>query len=73
MTNKTKPEKTLSIGFVQAAIWKNSSKNGDFFNVTFSRTYKSGESLKNTNTFSNNDLLAISKLADQAHTWILEN
>jgi len=71
MTDKSKPAQAFSIGPVQAAIWKNNSKNGDFYSVTFSRSYKSGESFKNSDTFSNRDLLSVSKLADQAHSWIL--
>ena len=73
MKDKNKPVQTFRIGNDQAAIWKNSSEKGDFYNVTFNRSYKSGEQLKNSSSFLQRDLLAVSKLADQAHTWILEN
>ncbi len=71
MTNNSKPAQSFSIGPIQAAIWKNESQNGSFFSVTFSRSYKSGDSFKNTDSFSSRDLLAVAKLADQAHSWVL--
>lgn len=71
MTKKTKPAQTYAIGPVRAAIWENESQNGPFFNVTFSRSYKSGDSFKNSESFRSQDLLALSRLADQAHSWIL--
>ena len=73
MKDNNKPAHTLRIGNNQAAIWKNTSTNGDFYNVTFSRTYNSGEQIKNSSSFVGRDLLAVAKLADQAHTWILDN
>lgn len=73
MTTKNKPVHTIKIGNNQAAIWKNQSANGDFYNVTFNRSYEADGEIKNADSFSGTDLLAVSKLADVAHTWIMEN
>ena len=65
---KTRPVETLRDGAIKAAIWKNESENGDFFAVTFSRTYKdaSGE-LQDTASFSGTQLLRLARLADKAY------
>ena len=45
MSNTTpKPVNTLrDSGGLKATIWKNDSKNGTFYSVEFSRTYKQGD------------------------------
>ncbi len=61
------PVETLRIGHLQAAIWENRGENNrKFYNVTFSRTYKDGDELKNTDSFGHADLLNIAKLAERA-------
>ncbi len=67
-----KPAAQLRYGSVSAAIWKNDTDKGSFYNVTFQRTYKEGEELKNTQSFGRDDLLLLAKLADLAHTKIFE-
>jgi hypothetical protein len=57
---------------VAAAIWPNEGQNGTFYNVTFERTYRKGEELKNSQSFGRDDLLLLAKAADMAHTWISE-
>jgi hypothetical protein len=44
--------------------------NGPRFNVKLSRIYKDGEAWKSTDSFGRDDLLLVSKVADQAHSWI---
>lgn len=67
------PVKELRIGLVKATIWKNSStQKGDFFRVTIARLYKDGAAWKESTRFDRDDLLVLSKLADQAHSWIVE-
>jgi len=67
------PVKTLRIGRIKAAIWENGADERTFFNVTFARTYV-GEDKKfrDADSFGRDDLLLLSKLADQAHTVICE-
>ena len=64
------PVAQLRIANITAAIWKNEAHNGARYNVTFQRSFKEGKRWKNADSFGPGDLLAISKLADQAHTGI---
>ena len=68
--DKSKPAAKLRYGSVSAAVWQNQGDKGSFYNVTFQRTYKEGESFKNTQSFGRDDLLVVAKLADLAHTKI---
>ncbi len=42
------------------------------YNVTVKRHYKDGDSWKSTESFRRDDLLVLAKVADTAHTTILE-
>jgi hypothetical protein len=67
------PVKTLRLGRIKAAVWENSSDQHTFFNVTFSRSYMDEEKKwHDSESFGRDDLLVLSKLADQAHTFICE-
>ena len=71
-TTKNSPVAQLRYGGISAAIWKNDSEKGAFYNVTFQRTYKESEELKNSQSFGRDDLLVLAKLADLAHSKIYE-
>lgn len=71
-TAKNSPVAQLRYGSISAAIWKNDSDKGAFYNVTFQRTYKESEELKNSQSFRRDDLLVLAKLADLAHSKIFE-
>jgi hypothetical protein len=71
-TNKKLPAHEIRIGTVKAAIWEQTSRDNSWHNVTFSRSYKDGEEWKSSESFNRDDLLVVAKLADSAHTWILE-
>jgi hypothetical protein len=76
-TKKTKtksaPVAKVSVGLQTASIWKNVSEGWTFYNVTFDRRYRDGEGDWNsTDSYGRDDLLALAKLADLAHTKILE-
>lgn len=65
---KTRPVETLRDGSIKAAIWKNESEKGDFFAVTFARTYKDGQgNLQDTDSFSGTQLLILARLAEKAY------
>lgn len=65
---KQRPVETLRDGAIKAAIWKNESDNGDFFAVTFARTYKSDDGeLHDTDSFSGAQLLRLARLAEKAY------
>ena len=67
------PVKTLRLGRIKAAVWENSAEQRTFFNVTFARTYMDeAKQFHDTDSFGRDDLLLLSKLADQAHTFICE-
>ena len=65
--------KTLRLGRIKAAIWENGAEPRSFCNVTFARTYMDEEKkFHDADSFGRDDLLLLSKLADQAHTFICE-
>ena len=70
---KNPPVDKLKVGSVYASIWQRVTEKGIFFSVTFERRYKDAQGKwQSTQSFSGEDLLALSKLADQAHTKTLE-
>ena len=67
------PVKTLRLGRIKAAVWENSSDQRAFYNVTFTRTYMDDQKqFRDSDSFGRDDLLILSKLADQAHTFVCE-
>jgi hypothetical protein len=69
--SKKRPIHELRIGLVRAAIWQNEGTNGSWHSVTFERLYKEGDDWRSTGSFGRDDLLVLSKLSDQAHTWVV--
>ena len=71
-----RPIQTIRYGAVRAAIWRNVIDNGNasraVYNVTLSRSYRDGDTWKESNSFSRDDLLVLAKLANEAHTWIFQ-
>ena len=63
-----RPTATLRDGRLKATIWKQSSENGDFYQVTFTRSYQddAGEWHDSSN-FSGSELLRIAHLAQRAY------
>ena len=69
-----RPITTVRIGTVRAAIWEN-RKDGERarYNVTFSKRYRDAEGQwKTTHSFGRNHLLVLAKVADLAHSRIVE-
>jgi hypothetical protein len=66
-----KPAHKLRDGAIEVAIWRNEGEKGPWYSVTANRSYKQGEEWKQTDSFGQDDLLALAKLLDLAHTWIL--
>ncbi len=68
------PVKTLRLGRLKAAVWENNNaEQRAYYNVTFARTYMDEEKkFHDSDSFGRDDLLLLSKLADQAHTFICE-
>jgi len=73
MSDNKKPAAKINLFPVTAAIWKNSNAKGDFFTVTFERSYKDDAGhWQSSNSFNPSDLLLLAKVADQAHSKIYE-
>jgi len=66
------PVHEVRVGRIRAAIWENETQNGSLHNVTLSRSYRDGETWKNSTSFGCDDLLLVAKVADMAHTWIFQ-
>ena len=69
---KEKPAHEVRLGQIKAAIWRNDTESGVRYNVTLSRLYKDETDWKSTESFGRDDLLVVAKVADQAHSWIVE-
>lgn len=65
-----RPEQNLRYGSVEAAIWRNKGEKGDFLNTTFTRHFRQDEEWKQTDSFREQDLPTLSKIAADAHTSI---
>ncbi|NOS99448.1 MAG: hypothetical protein HOP29_02350 [Phycisphaerales bacterium] len=65
-----RPVHEIRFGSVKAVIWCNQTTNGPMHNVTVARIYKDGEEWKESSGFGQEDLLALAKALDQAHSWI---
>ena len=67
-----KPIHEIRMGRIKAAIWQNETDNIIRYNVTFGRLFKDGESWRQTESFGRDDLPVLSKIADEAHTFIFQ-
>lgn len=65
-----RPEQNLRYGGVEAAIWRNHGEKGDFLNTTFTRHFRQDEEWKQTESFREQDLPVLSKIAADAHSEI---
>jgi len=70
--SKQKPVSEVRIGHIKAAIWKNETEGGTFFNVTLTRLYRDGDSWKSSDSFGRDDLLLAAKVLSAAHSKIYE-
>lgn len=65
------PAHKIRIGNLSVTIWRNTSEKGTWYSVTPSRSYKKGDDAwRETDSLGFDDLMTMSKLLDQAHTWI---
>ena len=63
----TRPVDRIRRGRVQAAIWKQTSDKGTFYNFTLQRSYKDNDgNYHSTSSFSLQDALLVAKVADMA-------
>lgn len=69
-TYADKPAAKLRDSYLEAAIWRNEGEKGDFYAVTLSRSYKDGDTWKDTPSLNSGDLLAAAHLLTRAHDAI---
>ncbi len=73
MTTSSQKPVTLRDGSIKATIWANQTEQGKaFYNVTLVRTYRDGETFKETPSFGATELLKVSRLAGKAYDRIAE-
>lgn len=67
------PVAKLRLGLINASIWERVTENGNRYSGTFERRYRdaNGE-WHSTHSYDTGDLLTLAKLANQAHTKIVE-
>jgi hypothetical protein len=78
MSDTSKPESgkarrpihSISAGGIEVSIWENQGQKGTFYTVTHRRSYKQGDEWKETDSYGEDDLLRLSKLIDEADSWI---
>jgi len=70
---KTKKPHIIKVGRgIRAKLWKNSGKNGEWYNVKIVRVYKDDEDeFQDTDNFSRDDLLQVAFAAQKAFDYIL--
>src|SRR5262249_36443873 len=71
MNDKRKPAHQIRNGRLTVTIWKVDSTKGSFYSAVPSRSYRKDNQWKDSDNFDCDDLLALAKLLDQAHTWIV--
>jgi len=70
---KARPVHEIRLGRVKAAIWENKTQTGTRHNVTVSRLNNDdGNQWRCTSSFGRDDLPLVSKVVDQAHSWIFQ-
>ena len=67
-----RPVQEIRLGRIKAANFETQTESGPRHNVTVSRLYKEGEEWKTADSFGRDDLPTVSKVADRAHKWILQ-
>jgi hypothetical protein len=68
----SQPAHKIRIGVLQVTIWRNHGDKGNWYSVIPTRSYKQGDATwKETDSLGFDDLLAMAKLLDLAHTWVM--
>ena len=68
---KQRPAHTIRYGRgLKATIWRQESDKGPWYTTVISRTYKTDAGYQSSQSFGLDHLLVVSKLANDAHTWI---
>ena len=68
--SNNQPVHKIRHGAISASIWAQDTDKGPMFNVTIQRSYKDGDTWKNSSSFGRNNLLVVSLIAARAFEWI---
>jgi hypothetical protein len=55
---------------LKAVVWRNELENGPMFNTTVSRSYKDGDTWKESGSFGFDDVLIVAELLRTCHSFI---
>jgi hypothetical protein len=66
-----KPVMEFSDGPIKVAVWINEGEHGPRYSVTCRRRYKDKNTDEWKDSYGQDDILALSKLLDMAHTFML--
>lgn len=72
MTTTKAPIDQIRDGALKAAIWLNQSEKGNYYSVTVTRTYRSGETFKDSSSFTGTENLRAAELHRKAYDRVLE-
>ena len=64
------PLQKLRDGLITATIWRNETEAGDMYSVNIVRSYKSGDSWKESTSYTPRELLRVSNLTRRAYDCI---
>jgi hypothetical protein len=68
--SKNMPVFTTRHRALKAAVWLNETDNGPMFNTTVTRSYKDGETWKESDSFGYDDVLIVAELLRTCHGFI---
>ena len=71
-TPKTRPVTKFKCSTITASVWRNEGEKGAFYNVTITRSYKTADGWKHSDSFSLDDLEAVTVVLGHAKVWITE-
>ncbi len=68
------PVQKFREGAVQVAVWQNESRNGDFYSLTFQRSYTDAEGAwHNATSFPLSALYGLMVASVRAYLWVRQN
>lgn len=69
-SNTNRPVHEERLGRIKACVWKNDTKKGIRYNVTYSRIFKDGDDWKESDSFGRDDNLLLARVAEIVTVWI---
>jgi hypothetical protein len=67
----SKPAHKLRDGLLQVTIWRNTGDNGNWYSITYTRSYKNDNGdWKETDSLPADDCLPMAELIREAYAWI---